>query len=104
MTRLPRKKIGRWAADRLARRTGKSVDFIEFDGERFHFCITRYSLCKVIGLDGRTEREATIIDNRHAPSALPVYTVMACYPAQLLDGDAVMFVDNQLTQNKRLEN
>ena len=94
------KETGRRAAEDLTNKTGRLVDFMEFDGKRFHFMITRYKLLKIIGLDGKIVRESSISDNRFASNSYPVYAEMACYPEQLENGDAQFFVENGLTQEE----
>lgn len=94
-----RKEAGRKAAAWLADNTSKRVDFMEFDGKRFHFQITQYKALKIIGPDGQVKRESFISDSWVHSSEL-VYSEMACYPEQLGNGDALFFLEKGLTQNE----
>ena len=86
------------AAKHAIESTGIDTKFIEFDGERYHFSITRYKSYRVIDSDGNEISPAGVHDDKFRPSSLPVYSQTSCYPVQLTNGDIEFMIRKGLTQ------
>lgn len=78
----------------LSEKSDREVTFIEFDGVRLHFGVQENWTLKTIHLD-KSVTEAKRIKH----GGCPKWFNMACYPCQIMNGDAVFLIENNMSQD-----
>jgi len=82
-------QLARW----LSAQSGSHITFVEYDGLRLHFGVEERWTYKSTALDGTVTPAKKV---KHG--GYPKYFNMACYPCQIMDGDAVFLIQNNMTQ------
>ena len=84
----------------IAKRFGDNVSWVGFDSEtgRHTFQKTMYRAFKIIGLDGKVEREGGTLHDNWVRAAEYVYPITECYPEQIDNGDLEWMLKNGYTQ------